>query len=97
MTQHQIIKKYLESLGGTWIKAYHLRGLSTPFGFSGHQADRRARELAERGEIDHRVSGKYAEYRAKPSMKVQSFVNSMPPARAIESENKVQVGSLFTN
>lgn len=65
MTQKQLIKKYLESLQGAWVKSFDLRGKQTPFGFTGHQADRRARELAQAGEIEHRFNGKFAEYRAK--------------------------------
>lgn len=48
-----------------WIKAYDLRGKETTHGFSGHQADRRLRELAKEGRIEHRINGKFAEYRYK--------------------------------
>lgn len=68
VTQKEVIKKYLASLNGSWVKAFDLRGKQTPFGFTGHQADRRARELAQLGEIEHRVNGKFAEYRTKEIM-----------------------------
>lgn len=70
LTQKEIILKYLRSVPEQWIKAYELRGKATPFGFTGHQADRRARELAEDGLIEVRHD-KYAEYRAKAPKKVE--------------------------
>lgn len=63
MTQKDLIKKYLSSLNGQWCKAYDLRGKQTVEGFLGHQADRRARELANSREIEHRINNGYAEYR----------------------------------
>lgn len=68
MTQKQIILSYLKANPTTWFKSYQLRGANTPFGFAGHQADRRARELAESGAIEVRHDGKYAEYKYKPSL-----------------------------
>jgi hypothetical protein len=63
-TQHQIIKAYLRQKQD-WVNSYFLRGVQTDYGFIGHQGDRRARELAEAGEIEVRHDGKYAEYRTK--------------------------------
>jgi hypothetical protein len=65
VTQKEIILKLLESQPDTWFRSYEIRGKYTPFGFAGHQADRRARELAEIGAIDVRHKDKYAEYRMK--------------------------------
>ncbi len=64
MTQKQIIISYLRWLND-WCPAYDLRGKNTPFGFTGHQADRRARELANEGKILHKIEGKYSYYRSK--------------------------------
>lgn len=66
MTQPQIILKLLESQPNVWFKSYNLRGRDTPWGFCGHQADRRARQLAEEGKVEVRHS-KYAEYKWKAS------------------------------
>lgn len=71
ITQKQIIHKFLKSIHPSWSKAYDLRGRNTEFGFCGHQADRRAREMAESGEIEVRHDGKYAEYRSKVPLKVE--------------------------
>ena len=69
LTQHQIIKKYLE-FRGEWIASYDLLKINTPYGWLGSQADRRARELAERGEIERKQIGEYAYYRVpKPKPK----------------------------
>ena len=48
----------------TWVNAYDLRGKNTTKGFLGHQADRRARELANENRIEHRVNNQgFAQYR----------------------------------
>lgn len=65
LTQPQILVKYLDANPSTWFKSFELRGRVTPFGFLGHQADRRARKLAELKQIEVRHITKYAEYRAK--------------------------------
>lgn len=66
-SQKKLITEYLESVPNEWVRAYDLRGKATEFGFLGHQADRRARELATDGIVEHRISEGYAEYRAKAS------------------------------
>ena len=67
LTQKEIILFYLrdnfKENPESWIKAYELRGKSTKYGFTGHQADRRAREMAHDGVIEHRIKDGYAEYR----------------------------------
>jgi len=63
LTQKELIVKFLEAQGN-WIPAYALRGRQTLIGFLGHQADRRARELAAEGKIQHKLNGKYAYYKA---------------------------------
>ena len=75
-----------------WIRAYELRGKDTPFGFLGHQADRRARELAESGMIEHRIKDKYAEYRYKVSYdseKVNEILTKYPPRKVEPSLQKL--------
>lgn len=72
MTQKQLIVEYLRSLNGEWERAYNLRGRDTVFGFLGHQADRRARELAADGEIEHRMNEGFAEYRIPAPKPVQN-------------------------
>ncbi len=74
LTQKDIILKFLRSMPETWFRSYDLRGRNTPFGFAGHQADRRAREMAEDKIIEVRHIGKYAEYRAKPPLKIEKFI-----------------------
>lgn len=74
ITQKQIIIRYLQEIND-WKPAYQLRGLSTAFGFLGHQADRRARELAAENKIEHKIEGGYAWYRAKKdAYKLQKVV-----------------------
>jgi len=62
MTYHQIIVKYLEEYGD-WIEGYKLSKVETNFGYLGSSAERRLRELAERGEIERKQEGKYVYYR----------------------------------
>ena len=62
-TQKGILLMALEDEGG-WVEGFRLRGVATPYGFTGHSADRRLRELAEDGRIDSRTNSKgFAEYR----------------------------------
>ena len=76
MTQVQIIKEYL-ARENRWIKSYDLRGVQTCYGWIGHQGDRRARELAEAGEIEVKHEGKYAEYKTKqPKKAVALFITN---------------------
>lgn len=67
LTQREIILFYLrdnyKENPEQWTRAYELRGKSTKFGFCGHQADRRARELSQDGLIEHRIKDGYAEYK----------------------------------
>ena len=75
-TQKQVLIKHLYQVYSRdlnlnkdergWTRAYSLRGINTDFGFSGHQSDRRLRELAQAGKVEHRIKDKYAEYRHKP-------------------------------
>ena len=62
MTQKKIIKMVL---GEDWTPSYKLIMRETDYGWLGSQADRRCRELAEAGEIERRLNGKYVEYRSK--------------------------------
>lgn len=64
MKQKDIIVRFLQD-SNAWFPAYKLRGLPTKYGFCGHQADRRARELAVEGKVEHKIDGGYAWYRAK--------------------------------
>lgn len=72
-TQKEFIKEFLRR-ENRWVRSYELRSTPTEHGFMGWQADRRARELAEDGEIERRHNGKYAEYRAKTPVKKQEIL-----------------------
>lgn len=78
MSQKKLIIKYLESLNGGWVHAYDLRGKVTRDGFLGHAGDRRARELAHAGAIEHRIKDGYAEYRAKMDYEAIERLNNTP-------------------
>lgn len=67
MTQKQIIIKWLE-YKNEWIPAYKMRSVETPYGWLGFQADRRCRELAHEGKIEHKIDNGYAYYRAKEQL-----------------------------
>ena len=62
MTQKEILKKVLSD---NWVEGFRLVGIETPYGFLGAATTRRLRELAEAGEIDHQLNGKYVCYRRK--------------------------------
>jgi hypothetical protein len=49
-----------------WVPAYKLRGKQTDYGFLGHQADRRLRELYNEGKVERRINRGYVEYRWTP-------------------------------
>lgn len=70
LTQRQIILKTLQNEPNRKFFSYELRSRQTPFGWLGHQGDRRARELAEDNLIIREGEGKYATYRATPPAKV---------------------------
>lgn len=78
LTQPEIILKFLRENPNTWYFSYELRGKSTPWGFCGHQADRRARKMAEDNIIEVRHTGKYAQYRAKPPIKMTNIFAILP-------------------
>lgn len=63
MTQSKIILNVLNESRGEWFFGYSLIKMNTRFGFLGSSADRRARELAEAGEIEVKYEGRYAKYR----------------------------------
>lgn len=63
MTQSAIVKKLLEEKND-WMYSYEFVCKSTKYGWLGTQGDRRAFELAKKGEIEHRIIKKYAEFRA---------------------------------
>lgn len=71
MTQKNILVAYLRSRPRDWIPAYQLRSVRTPFGWLGHQADRRARELAEAGLVERKIEGKYSYYRALAPKRIE--------------------------
>ena len=64
MKQREIILNHLQRIND-WVPAYKLRSVNTPFGWLGHQADRVCRKLAEENQIERKLIGKYANYRAK--------------------------------
>jgi len=70
MTQKNLIIEYLKSVND-YVPAYKLRGLNTPLGFLGHQADRRARELASSNILERRLNEqRCVEYRIKEVVEV---------------------------
>ena len=81
MSQKKLLVKYLKYMND-WIPAYSLRGTNTPFGFLGHQADRRLRELLNEGYLERRLSGKFVEYRYLPPKSPQKTLQE----QQIESE-----------
>lgn len=94
-TQKNLIKQFLGSLNGQWLHAYELRGRDTQFGFLGHAADRRCRELAKAGEIEHRIANGFAEYRVAPKNRVEVVhypgrvvYTEYLPAKKVESKQE---------
>lgn len=82
---HEIILKVLESRYPSWVMSWELIAKNTPWGYLGTSADRIARGLAERGLIERKGRAEglfYAEYRAKPSLKII-------PSQLAMSENMV--------
>jgi hypothetical protein len=65
MTQEEILKRQLSACND-WVPAFKLRGVSTPFGFLGHQADRRLRKMAEEGKIQRKIINGYVYYKIEP-------------------------------
>jgi hypothetical protein len=63
LTQKEIILNLLRS-DDRWFASYELMKANTKWGWIGSQGDRRAREMAEAGQIEVRHEGKYAEYHA---------------------------------
>jgi hypothetical protein len=61
-TLRQKIYRQLESTG-LWTRAYDLEKVNTAWGWIGSSGSRRARELAEEGKIERRISQGYCEYR----------------------------------
>jgi hypothetical protein len=74
-TQKQIIIRYLQELN-EWTPAYKLRGVGTPFGFIGHQGDRRCRELAAEGKVEHKIENGFSYYRSTLVRKVYTVLDS---------------------
>ena len=69
LTQKQILKHYLTD---EWVPGFKLVGIDTPYGFLGAATTRRLRELAEAGEIERKLIGKFVNYRAKQESKLIS-------------------------
>ena len=68
LTQSNIIKKMLQDNPDKWFFSHELVKVNTKWGWLGTASSRRARELAESGEIDVRNEGKFAEYHFKSSL-----------------------------
>lgn len=74
LSQKQILILYLKQIfdgmidkNNAWVRAWEMRGRETPYGFTGHQADKRLRELAIDGIIDRKINDDgYSCYRYKP-------------------------------
>lgn len=54
-TMHDRILALLASRPGEWVNAWELRSVNSPEGWIGTSGDRRARELAERGQVLRRL------------------------------------------
>ena len=65
MTYQAIILKLLRETPENWFYSHQLGKVNTKWGWIGSSGERRACELAEKGLIEVRHQGKYAEYRAK--------------------------------
>lgn len=89
MTLQKIILKVLESKND-WVRSYDLEKVSTPWGWIGSSGSRRARELAKEGEIEHRITSGYAEYRAKPKF-APVIIHHADRVEMIEYRPKVEV------
>jgi hypothetical protein len=88
LTQKQAIISYLRWVND-WIPSYKLRSLETPFGWIGIQGDRRARELAQEGKIDHKIEGKYSYYKAKePQYKT---ITTIHPVSGEREQKKLRI------
>lgn len=76
-SQFDIIRAYLRERSD-WTPSHELRSVSTTFGWIGHQGDRRARTLAERGEILRRRNDDtgFAEYRVRIEPQESLFTGS---------------------
>ena len=79
MTQKLILLNVLREAGG-WVKSYELVKVNTRYGWLG-MIDRQARQLAEKGIIDRRHIGKYAEYRFKTPRAFGEFSESVQERR----------------
>ena len=71
-TKEIVVRMLVQRGIGVWVYGYELQGKSTPWGFSGVDADTRAHELSRQGYFDsptyryiigHRREGKYAQFR----------------------------------
>ena len=62
ITQEELVVRLLWSLQ-TWVKSYELSKRDTEWGWLGSAAERRAREIAERGYFDSNTYRYVAEYR----------------------------------
>jgi len=80
MTQKKAIIEYLKFIK-TWVPAYDLRGVNTQFGFLGHQADRRCRELYNEGKIDRKENPEngFVYYKTLDPVKSQSELFNQKP------------------
>lgn len=67
-TYAETIKKLLSQNGG-WVYSYELVSRWFDGTWLGPSADRIARDLAEKGEIERVREGKYAKYRVKQELK----------------------------
>lgn len=67
MTQSAVILRYLKNLrdfgGDGWVREGSLCSKETQWGFIGYQGPRRTREMVEKGLLDRRMNGRYAEVR----------------------------------
>lgn len=85
-TQNELILHVLGARGADWTPGYELIKkevwLSCEKYFLGSSADRRARELAEKGEIEKKKEGQFVYFRLKQEHK-QASMFEMPNQHAL--------------
>ena len=62
MTQKSIILRFL-ALHHDWVPSWELTSVDTPFGRITHQGGRTCRKLAENGQIEKKLIGRFVYYK----------------------------------
>lgn len=83
-TQKQIIIRHLKDTG-EWLPSYELEKVNTEYGWIGSSGARRCRELAEDGELERKVKGRYVYYR------INREAHPLPPRFEYDASRNVMV------